>query len=318
MHPYLRDVLWTDVSEFQTEVTDAYPYKALCIRANDGTYRDHHFMDNYAWALRALATGRIRLLMIYMVYRENWQQTLDTTKSLVGTPHRRSAYMMDVESWSGQITGNHSVKINSLYRGLADWVGSPKRILGYGNVGDLNALWPNKPPGMHIIEAAYGSNPDYPGKIGHQFTDGQTRDRINVPPFGYADVNSADGLDIDDLCAALGIEPDPVAALGDDMPANEWQTTPVATQHSVCFPIGKVSSLINEGWLSVLPAQDADLHVEVYGGGLKIAEFTDKVPQRTRWWKELPDGAEGAFVTIATRTNSVAGWCLELKPKVSV
>lgn len=321
MHPYLKDVLWSDVSEFQTEVTDAYPYNALCIRANDGTHRDRHFMANYAWALRALASGRLRLLMIYMVYRENWQQTLDTTKSMVGTPHPRSTYMIDVESWSGQITGNHSARINSLHAGLARWVGNPRRILGYGNVGDLNALWPTKPDGVRIIEAAYGSNPDYPGKIGHQFTDGQTRDRINVPPFGYADVNSADGMDIDALCAALGIGPDHPPALGGDgdMPANEWRTTPLPEQHSVCFPIGaKVSGLVTQGWLSVFPAQDTQLHVEVYGGGAKLAEFTSVAPKALRWWRELPDGTEGCLVTVSTLTNSIAGWCLELKPKAGV
>lgn len=319
MHPYLRDVLWSDVSEFQTEVTDAYPFNALCIRANDGTYRDHKFMANYAWALRALASKRIRLLIIYMVYRENWQQTLDTTRSLVGTPHRRSAYMIDVESWSGQITGNHSSRINALRDGLARWVGDPRRIIGYGNVGDLDALWPSKPPGAHIIEAAYGSNPDYPGKIGHQFTDGQTRDRIDVPPFGYADVNSADGYDIDALCAVLGIGPDNPPLGVDDMPANEWKTTPLAEQHAVCFPVGqKVSSLVTQGWLSVFPAMDAQVHVEVFGAGVKLTEITATVPGRTRRYIELPDGTEGALVTISTPTNSVAGWCLELKPKASV
>jgi hypothetical protein len=319
-HPYLGDVLWSDVSEFQTEVTDLYPFNALCIRSNDGTHRDRNFMANYAWSLRALAAKRLKLLIVYAVYRDNWQQTVATMQSMVGTPHRRMAVMIDVESWGGQITGNHSPGINAMHTALSQWLGSYKRVIGYGNTGDLNALWPVKPVGVRIIEAAYGSNPDYPGKIGHQFTDGQTKDRIDVPPFGYADADSADGYDIDALCAALGIAPDPAPALGDpDMPANEWQTTPVATQHAVCFPVGeKVSSLITQGWLSIFPAQDADVHVELYGGGLKLAEFTEKAPQRDRWWKELPDGTEGALVTIATRTNSVAGWCLELKPKASV
>jgi len=68
-------------------------------------------------------------------------------------------------------------------------LGSPKRVIAYGNVSDLNALWPQKPPGIRLIVASYGSNPSYPGKFAHQFSDSQ-----NVPPFGPSDINSADGM----------------------------------------------------------------------------------------------------------------------------
>ena len=33
-------------------------------------------------------------------------------------------------------------------------------------------LWPNKPPGLRLVIAAYGHNPPYPGKVAHQYTDG--------------------------------------------------------------------------------------------------------------------------------------------------
>ena len=314
-HPYLADVLWSDVSQYQTWVTDAYPYRVLAIRSNDGTYRDAKFPGNYAWAARALDTGRLRVLIDYMVYRENWQQTLDTARAMIGTPRSDLAVMIDVESWSGQIRGDHSASINALYDALAGWLGDPRRVIGYGNSGDLGALWPNRPGGLRTIIAAYGSNPDFPGKLGHQFTDGATHDRLNVPPFGFADVNSADGYDIDAFCAALGIC-HPVTLGEIDMPAGEWPTTTTPQLHCVCFPIGaKVSSLTAQGWLSIFPSADADIHVDVYGGGKTLASFTEKAVRTTRWWKELPDGSEGALVTLSTASPGVAGWCLELKPR---
>jgi hypothetical protein len=113
--------------------------------------------------------------------------------------------MIDVESWGGQIRGDQSGSINNLYQGAGSWLGDCRRVIGYGNVGDLNGLWPHKPPGIRLVIAAYGSNPDYPGKLGHQFTDGATADHLFVPPFGYADVNSADGYDVDAFCAAIGL-----------------------------------------------------------------------------------------------------------------
>jgi len=205
----MTDTLWSDVSEWQVPVNNSYPYPVLAVRSNDGTYRDRNFALNYAWAQTALAHGQLRALIIYLVYRQNWQDDFNTLRSVVGTPHPRSAVMIDVESWGGQITGDQSAGINGVHRLASAWLGDPRRVIGYGNVGDLNALWPTKPVGVRLIIAAYGSNPDYPGKIGHQFTDGATVDHLLVPPFGYADVNSADGYTLDAFCATLGLDGSP-------------------------------------------------------------------------------------------------------------
>lgn len=194
------DTLFADVSEWQVPVDDLYPYQVLSIRSNDGTYRDKHFATNYQWACDALNAGKLKALIVYCVYRSNWEQTLATARATVGTPHPRMAMMIDVESWSGQITGDQSGGINGLYWGLADWLGNAARVIGYGNTGDLNSLWPHKPPGIRLVVAAYGSNSDYPGKIAHQFAD-----NYNTPPFGPCDINSADGLDADAFCTAIGV-----------------------------------------------------------------------------------------------------------------
>jgi|SRR6476646_208892 len=196
----MADTIWSDISEFQCVVNDQYPYQVLAIRSNDGTYRDHHFAANYTWACDALNAGKLKALLVYMVFRQNWEQTLVTTKATVGIPHPRMAAMIDVESWNGRITGDQSSPINELYWGLADWLGDPRRVLGYGNTGDLNSLWPNKPPGIRLIVAGYGTNPGYPGKIAHQYADNQA-----TAPFGPADINSADGMDVDTFCAAIGV-----------------------------------------------------------------------------------------------------------------
>lgn len=200
------DTIWSDVSEWQVPVDDFYPYPVLAIRSNDGTYRDQHFATNYAWACAALDSGRLKCLIIYLVYRPDWQADLATLEAaLGGPPHPRTAFMLDVESWSGQITGDQSAAIDALYQAVASWVGSSTRVIGYGNTGDLNTLWPTRPAGARLIIAAYGTNPDYPGELGHQFTDGLVGGALAVPPFGAADVNSADGYDIDAFCTALGL-----------------------------------------------------------------------------------------------------------------
>lgn len=199
----MGDTLFADVSEWQVPVNDQYPHQVLSIRACDGTYRDNNFAANYAWAHAALDSGRLKALIVYCVYRTNWAETLSTMMSMVGVPHPRMIAMIDVESWGGQITGNQSDGINRLYWGLAGWLGNPSRVIAYGNTGDLNALWPTKPPGVRLIVASYGANPDYPGKLAHQFANNYV-----TPPFGACDINSADGYDIDSFCAALGLESD--------------------------------------------------------------------------------------------------------------
>jgi hypothetical protein len=69
-------------------------------------------------------------------------------KDLVGTPHPKMAVRLDVESWGGQIRGDRSAGINAAYDAVGAFVGSTAKVIGYGNVGDLNSLWPNKPPGI--------------------------------------------------------------------------------------------------------------------------------------------------------------------------
>lgn len=221
------DTLYADVSEWQVPVDDSYPYRVLCIRSNDGTHRDIDWAHNYAWCRQAANSGRLAFFIVYFVWRPNWQQTVDVLKTMVGEPHPRMAVMIDVESWGGQIGGDQSDGINRAYWAIADWLGSPARVIGYGNVGDLNALWRTKPPGIRLVVAGYGANPPYPGKVAHQYTDGQGYGGglpEGCKPFGNCDMNSADGLSPNEFAAACGITTGEEEG-GDDMaavPQAEW------------------------------------------------------------------------------------------------
>jgi len=109
--------------------------------------------------------------LLCFVWRPNWQQTVDTFKDLVGTPHPKMAVMLDVESWGGQIRGDRSGGINAAYDAVGVFIGSTAKVIGYGNEGDLNNVWQNEPTGLRLVVAAYGHNPRYPEKVAHQHTD---------------------------------------------------------------------------------------------------------------------------------------------------
>ncbi|PND57569.1 hypothetical protein CRM90_11260 [Mycobacterium sp. ENV421] len=206
----MADTLYADVSEWQVGVNDTYPYPVLCIRSNDGTYRDCHWVNNYGWCLSNVDSGRLTFFIVYFVWRPNWRETVETFKSQVREPHPKMAVMIDVESWGGQISGDQSAGINAAYREVGAFVGSTAKVIGYGNVGDLNRLWPTKPDGIRLVVASYGSNPPYPGKIAHQYTDGQGYGGglpEGAPPFGRCDMNSADGLAAPQFAQACGISP---------------------------------------------------------------------------------------------------------------
>jgi hypothetical protein len=211
------DTIYADVSEWQRPVDDSYPYRVLCIRSNDGTYRDKDWAANYGWCRAAADSGKLACFIVYFVWRPNWQDAVNTLKSQVGDPHPKMAVMLDVESWGGQIGGNQSAGINAAFGQVADWLGDPRRVIGYGNVSDLNTLWPQKPPGVRLVIAGYGSNPSYPGKIAHQYTNGEGYGGglpEGAPPFGNCDMNAADGLTATAFAQTLGITTD----------ADEWTT----------------------------------------------------------------------------------------------
>lgn len=204
-----KDTLFTDTSEFQRSIyTRSYPYSFGSFRANDGTYRDHKFAGNLAYAKWACDTGRWTGFIVYFVWRENWQATVATLKDMVGRPHPKMVVMIDVESWGGALRGNHSAGINAARENLIKWLGgNRRRVIGYANAGDFDNLWPTRGDAK-VILANYSSNPPTPKHIAHQFTSS-----ANVAPFGHpVDLNSADGYTPQAFASALGIAAPPAPA----------------------------------------------------------------------------------------------------------
>lgn len=206
----MPDTLFADVSEYQVPVDDSYPYQVLSIRVSDGTYRDHNFASNYRWMRAALDSGRLTFGIVYTYVRPNWSANADTVCSMIdaaGGLHPRVALMLDVES-GGNPPGDGSSWINQLYWRLADYAGSAARIIGYANAYDFFNMWRVRPPGLRVIAAGYGSNPNLPGQVAHQYTDGQGYSPNlpqGCPPFGRCDMNSANGLTPQQFAAACGI-----------------------------------------------------------------------------------------------------------------
>lgn len=197
----MTDVLWCDISEFQTPVDDSYPYRWLSFRSNDGTYRDPVFQQNLAWCKAKADAGQLDGFFVYAVSEpgEDWAGTL---MSAVGEAHPLMVVMIDVESWGGRITGDQSADLNAGRERIGAWLGNVSRVVGYGNAGDLNSLWPERGD-TGIIYANYDSNPGFPGAFAHQYSS-----TGNVPPFGYpVDLNSADGFDSTSLQNLLGLVP---------------------------------------------------------------------------------------------------------------
>ena len=195
---------WADVSEWQVPVDDRYPWPVFCFRSNDGAHRDAHFTQNRAWADKAVATNRLAVAIVYYFYRPRIDAAA-VLRSMVGAPGPRTVVMIDVEGDGGKVAGDQSSAVNQQWSDLGAWLGDPRRVIGYGNTGDLDKLWPHKPAGLRVVIAAYGTNPPYPPyKFAHQYAD-----NVSCAPFGPCDANSADGMSVADLEVMFGFTAPP-------------------------------------------------------------------------------------------------------------
>ena len=167
---------------FQTSYDDSYPHHWAIFRVCDGTFVDPKFAVNRTWAESAVAKGKITGYTVYCVYRPG-VDVLGVVKAAVGKPSKHVTVMVDIESWSGQISGDHSAAITTLIHSLGIWLGDSRRVLAYGNQGDLASIYPHRPSALRLVVAAYGSvQPNVPGLIGWQYSDGQTKWPV---PDGY-------------------------------------------------------------------------------------------------------------------------------------
>jgi hypothetical protein len=224
-----RDTMWSDVSEFQPGVTDQYPHSFFAFRSHDGGHNDSQFLHNVTWANSRVKSGKLWGYIVYYFYRPGFNGSASLKSRIGPNPNPKMVVMIDVESAGGQVSGNQSAQINREFHDLASYLGNAKRVIGYGNISDLNALWPQKPSGVRLVVAAYGSNPGYPGKFGHQFSD-----HANVPPFGPSDLNSADGMTAHELQLMFGMAktlPPPPPPPAVQMPGTKTGPVKAGTGH---------------------------------------------------------------------------------------
>ena len=108
--------------------------------------------------------------------------------------------MISAGSWGGQ-SGETSPRASMQpATALVKWYGGDtRRVIGYGNAGDLTSLWPKRGD-IGIVLANFGANPDIAGKVAHHYSD-----KHMTPPFGPCDINSADGRTPAQFAAQLGI-----------------------------------------------------------------------------------------------------------------
>jgi hypothetical protein len=83
------DTIYADVSEWQVPVDDGYPYRVICIRANDGTHRDKNWNVNYQWCTRRADMGALDFFIVYFVWRPTRRR--DPRRHQQGRRDRRRA-----------------------------------------------------------------------------------------------------------------------------------------------------------------------------------------------------------------------------------
>jgi hypothetical protein len=97
----------------------------------------------------------------------------------------------------------------------------------------------------------------------------------------------------------------------------------IAKRGYLCAPIGKTSSLVKRGWLSLATGWDDAPEIRVWFIGTNPDRtpnyrlFPDNgkpfaLPKNVRRWWDLPDGTDQIAVEY-TSLNPI-GWCLELEP----
>jgi hypothetical protein len=193
--------VFTDTSYYQVPLNNSYPHGLVSFRSVDGTWEDPIFRTNLRQADTLIKNHRIISAIAYLVYRPGDQVPASVAFkqaviAALGQIPRWLVAMIDAESWGGEIRGDQSVGLNRLYALLAAMFGGdPRRVLGYANRGDFEALWPTRPPQMRTVIASYGGSlPSFPNLIAWQYTNGQYEVaglQSSTTPFGPCDHNVA-------------------------------------------------------------------------------------------------------------------------------
>lgn len=187
-----------DVSEHQpSAVNDTFNRQFLAFRASSEYDRpDALAPANLAWCLKARAAGKIVNFCVYVIPGNVPNDAVTGRLDALGVPND-CVIMLDVESWGGLITGDHSQQFNTLATTLRQRQGGRADLVwGYLNPNVDASLWPSRPAWLGFIQPAYGPStaPDPRGlnRIGWQYTNGSqngTSYPSSSSPFGAVDHN---------------------------------------------------------------------------------------------------------------------------------
>lgn len=165
--------LWADVSKYQLPVNNSYAHPFLSYKASQSTTEiDQNCHPNTVWGDHNSGPG-LRMVghqgyLVWYPGNEAAQARLFSTAVLAG-PY--FAWMLDVESWSGSITGDHSVQLVQLAEAMADLFGAQRGEV-YGNQGDLDTIFPTRPHWLKVHKARYSATPPSQPFDSWQYSDG--------------------------------------------------------------------------------------------------------------------------------------------------
>jgi hypothetical protein len=82
----MTDTQWADISEWQAQVSDSYPYDFICIRSNDGNHIDKNIQAHLSWCKSRRSSGTIWGFMVNQSSAINAQ--FNELASWLGDPRR--------------------------------------------------------------------------------------------------------------------------------------------------------------------------------------------------------------------------------------
>lgn len=191
------------------------------------------------------------------------------------------------------------------------------RVMLYSPRSWLDTLRPDTwgMTGLVTWDAEYGPNDgrEHPGAYTGHVTVHQYTSSGHLPGIsGLVDLDDVLG----DITATSAPAPaTPVTREGDDMAVvtGEWPAGQ-GQRHGLICPVGTVSQLTAQAWVSLAVDQTATSgHLWFTGGGRTLHDAAFTLPPRDRQWWAWPDGAD--YVTVHYDSTDPVTWGLESKPK---
>lgn len=188
--------IYPDTSEWQVAVDDSFNREFFMFRISNESGRiDFKVNQNLGWSKTRRASGKIKQFGGYVIPCVVPNSTNLSNLDAVGFP-KDAVVMIDLESWGGLVSGNHTSDLNALATSLrARQGGRADLVWLYANRGDFGSLYPGpRLPWLGLVVAGYQSQqPSMTNMIAWQYTNGTenyTSWPSATPPFGNCDHNA--------------------------------------------------------------------------------------------------------------------------------